>query len=86
MAGASYWEEWDDDFETVVRDALKPDSTTIIHFNLDGIREPAEWAKTAKLDNPYASDMTAWELAMVKAAPPEAQARVRWANGDNPFS
>lgn len=28
---------------------------------------------------------TAWESAMIKAAPPEVQARVRWKNRPNPF-
>ncbi|MFJ6139004.1 hypothetical protein [Kitasatospora sp. NPDC092286] len=83
--GAQYYDHWED-FESVVRAALKPDSTTIIHFNLEGIRNPAQWAETANLKNPYASDLTAWELAMIKAAPPEVQARVQWANGSNPFA
>ncbi|SEE15662.1 intein C-terminal splicing region/RHS repeat-associated core domain-containing protein [Streptomyces sp. 3213] len=83
--GAEYFEHWDD-FESVVRAALKPDSKTIIHFNLEGIEDPAEWAKTANLKNPYASHLTAWELAMIKAAPPEVQARVQWDNGTNPFA
>ncbi|WP_207923819.1 RHS repeat-associated core domain-containing protein [Actinomadura bangladeshensis] len=81
---AQYYEHWDD-FESVIRGALKPESSTTIYFNLDGIRNPAEWADTATLSNPYASDLTAWELAMIRAAPPEVQARVRWVNGDNPF-
>lgn len=82
--GVQYYDHWED-FESVVRTALKPDGTTIIHFNLEGIRNPAQWAQTANLKNPYASDLTAWELAMIKAAPPEVQARVRWVNGENPF-
>ncbi|GAA2833239.1 RHS repeat-associated core domain-containing protein [Kitasatospora paracochleata] len=82
--GAQYFEHWDD-FEAVVRSALKEDSKTTIYFNLDGITEPAEWAKTARTSNPYASDLTAWELAMIRDAPASARARVVWVNGDNPF-
>jgi RHS repeat-associated protein len=82
---AEYYHHWED-FESVVRAALKPDSKTVIYFNLEGIRDPAKWAATATLKSPYASDLTAWELAMIKAAPPEAQARVRWVNGTNPFA
>ncbi|MGY0460322.1 ricin-type beta-trefoil lectin domain protein [Kitasatospora sp. cg17-2] len=83
--GAQYYDHWED-FESVVRTALNPDSTTTIHFNLEGVRNPDQWAETANLKNPYASDLTAWELAMIKAAPPEVQARVQWANGSNPFA
>jgi len=68
-----------------VRDALSAGSAKKIFFNLDGIEDPVRWAKTAHLGNPYASDLAAWELAMIKAAPKEVQARARWINGINPF-
>ncbi|MFF8270540.1 polymorphic toxin-type HINT domain-containing protein [Streptomyces sp. NPDC016562] len=84
LHGAKYYEHWDD-FETVVRNALKPESTQTIYFNLEGIDNPAQWASTANVANPYMSELTAWELAMIRDAPPEVQARVQWVNGDNPF-
>jgi hypothetical protein len=91
--GATYWEQWDmhgKDFEKVVREALDPASDTKIVFNLKGIVDPTDWAKTANVNNPYASDLTAWELAMIRDAPASVQSRVQWFNGiepaKNPFA
>ncbi|MFE7594279.1 polymorphic toxin-type HINT domain-containing protein, partial [Kitasatospora sp. NPDC057512] len=84
---ASHWHQWSaegKDFEKIVRAALSPDSTTEIYFNLKGITDAKEWAKTANLNNPYASDLTAWELAMMRDAPPSVQKRIHWYNGDDP--
>ncbi|MGW2254826.1 polymorphic toxin-type HINT domain-containing protein, partial [Kitasatospora sp. NPDC001660] len=65
-----------EDWKGVVRRALSPDSKTEIHFNLDGIDDPKAWAKQMEGVTDPKEKFTAWELAMIKAAPPEVQARV----------
>ncbi|MFJ5229400.1 ricin-type beta-trefoil lectin domain protein [Kitasatospora sp. NPDC088391] len=85
---AQFFEHWGSDWEAVIRAAMKPDSTTEIYFNLEGIDNPRAWAATVTdVSKSPGSDVTAWELALIRDAPASVQARVRWLGGDgkNPF-
>ncbi|MFI0721727.1 polymorphic toxin-type HINT domain-containing protein, partial [Streptomyces sp. NPDC021224] len=90
--GAKMYSDWPQgqNWTTTVRQALDPKSGVQIHFNLDGIDDPAEFARPAEgLKDPEIGGYTAWELAQIKSAPASVQARVTWySNGDvvpNPF-
>ena len=66
--------DWDDPGNPwqTIDEALSPDSTTRIHFNLTDIRNPKEWAS-----NPQGA-LTAEELAKIRDAPQSVQDRVTW--------
>jgi len=90
--GAKMYTDWGDaNWETVVKNALDPSSSVEIHVSLAGIDDPVALAASQEgIDSPE-YDYTAWELAQIKNAPAEVQARVKWydKNGDttdNPFA
>ncbi|WP_435830873.1 RHS repeat-associated core domain-containing protein [Polymorphospora rubra] len=74
------WMDWEDPGNPwkTINQALDPDSNVQIHFNLDGIRNPVEWAR-----NPQGA-LTAEELAAIRDAPASVQARVTWYSGGQP--
>ncbi|GIJ57776.1 hypothetical protein Vau01_052920 [Virgisporangium aurantiacum] len=71
--GATPWTDWPDPGNPwpTINEALSPDSTVQIHFNLNGIRDPRAWAQSG-------SELTAMELAAIRDAPASVQARVTW--------
>jgi hypothetical protein len=71
--GATPWMEWDDPGNPwpTINEALSPNSTVRIQFNLNGIRNPREWARTG-------GELTAMELAAIRDAPASVRRRVTW--------
>ncbi|WP_432832846.1 ricin-type beta-trefoil lectin domain protein [Dactylosporangium sp. CA-092794] len=91
--GAKMYTDWPQDrsWESIVKEALGPDSDVQIHFNLDGIDDPVGLADSAAgVKSPEPGKYTAWELAQIRAASGSAQARVTWySDGDivpSPFA
>ncbi|MQY14596.1 hypothetical protein SRB5_47640 [Streptomyces sp. RB5] len=81
--GGKMWSDWPggiEKWESVFKSAIDPSSEVKIHFNLDDIPDPAAYAATSKAGPsvPVGSEFTAWELAMIKAAPESVRARVIW--------
>ncbi|MEW2354543.1 RHS repeat-associated core domain-containing protein [Spirillospora sp. NPDC029432] len=82
--GAKMFTDWPEDqnWVTTFKMALDPKSKVKIHFNLDGIDDPAAFARQADgVDDPDIGLFTAWELAQIKAAPASVRARVTWYSG-----
>nr|BFD89532.1 hypothetical protein KitaXyl93_08920 [Kitasatospora sp. Xyl93] len=67
-------------WKDVIREAVKPEKKTDILFNLDhiGKEKAREWAESAKDVVDPTGNYTAWELALIRNAPPEVRARVKW--------
>jgi RHS repeat-associated protein len=80
------WMDWEDPGNPwpTINKALEPESDVRIFFNLDGIRDPKEWAR-----NP-GGRLTAEELRAIRDAPKSVQQRVSWyqygSKVNNPFA
>ena len=79
LVKAPYYKHWPvKNWENAIKEALKPTSTTKIHFNLTHIDDPAAWAKANEGVISPDGDYTGWELALIKAAPESVRKRVTW--------
>ncbi|WP_203896530.1 hypothetical protein, partial [Actinoplanes xinjiangensis] len=82
------WPSGGEDFVEELKEYVK-DGKTTIHFNLDGIDHPREFAAMGAGINPKAGEhVTAWELHLVSSNP-NALARTKFYRNneevDNPF-
>ncbi|MFJ9117374.1 polymorphic toxin-type HINT domain-containing protein [Streptomyces sp. NPDC102394] len=82
--GAKMYTDWGDgNWTSTFKEAIDPKSTVQIHFNLEGIEDAKELARSVDgVDSPGIGDYTAWELAQIKNAPASVQARVTWYDGN----